>query len=86
MTEDKVQAGEREAVKASEEVTRRNVKMILEFTNETRKMLLELRNMFDVLQGHVMNQKHEVDELRRQLSFVQQRQAAGGTKVYTNGD
>ena len=86
MTEDKVQAGEREAVKASEEVTRRNVKMIPEFTNETRKMLLELRNMFDVLQGHVMNQKHEVDELRRQLSFVQQRQAAGGTKVYTNGD
>ena len=86
MTEDKVQAGEREAVKASEEVIRRNVKMILEFTNETRKMLLELRNMFDVLQGHVMNQKHEVDELRRQLSFVQQRQAAGGTKVYTNGD
>ena len=78
----KVKPGELENVKASEEVTRRNVKMIYEFTNETRKMLLELRMMFDTLQNNVMNVKGEVGELRRQLSFLQQKSAAGGTKTY----
>jgi len=78
----KVKPGELEKVKASEEVNRRNIQMILDFTNETRKMLLEVRTWFDTLQNNVMNLKNEVDELRRQLSFVQQRQASGGTKTY----
>ena len=78
----KIKPGELENVKASEEVTRRNVAMILEFTNETRKMLLELRIMFDALQNNVMNTNGEVAELRRQLAFLQQKSAAGGTKVY----
>lgn len=77
---DKVQAGEVEKVKAAEEVTRRNVQMILDYTNETRKMLLEVREFFDRLQGVVMNLKNEQDELKRQLALLLQRDAAGGTK------
>lgn len=53
----KIEAGELEKVKASEEATRRNVKMILDYTDETRKALIELRGMFDVLQNNVMNVK-----------------------------
>ena len=79
---DSVKPGEVEKVKASEEVTRRNVQMILDYTNETRKMLLELRELFDALQNNVMNLRGDVSELRRQLAFLQQKAAAGGTKQY----
>lgn len=77
-----IKPGELQNVQASEEVTRRNVQMILEYTDETRKMLLENLNMFDTLQNNFMNLKGEVAELRRQLSFLQQKTASGGTKDY----
>jgi hypothetical protein len=80
--ERKVKAGELENVKAVEEVTRRNVQSGMLFANDTRKMVLELRVMFDALQNNVLNMKNEIAELRRQLAFVQQRQVAGGTKDY----
>ena len=79
MSEDKVQAGEREIVKASEEVTRRNVEMILQYTNETRKMLLEMRNLHDALQNKMIVQQKEITQLRIQLAGVNQKLYAGGT-------
>ena len=77
-----IKPGELQNVKASEDVTRRNVKMILQFTNETRTMLLELRRMFDALQNNVIVMKGDQDELRRQLAILQQQSCAGGTKKY----
>ena len=77
---DKVQAGQVEKVKAAEEVTRRNVQMILDYTNETRKMLLELREFFDRLQNAFLNLKKRQDEQERQMALLLQRDAAGGTK------
>jgi predicted RNase H-like nuclease (RuvC/YqgF family) len=84
--EDKVQAGERQAVKASEETTRRNVKMVLEFSNETRKMLKELTVMFDALQGNVMAMKAEQEQYKLQLANLQQQFYARGTVSYADGD
>ena len=82
----KIEAGERQAVKSSEEATRRNVQMILDFTNETRKMMLELRELFDVLQNHVMVMKAENEEYRKQLANLQQQFYARGTVSYADGD
>jgi predicted RNase H-like nuclease (RuvC/YqgF family) len=82
----KIQAGELQSVQASEETTRRNVKMILDFTQETRKMLLELREMFDALQGIVMNMKAENEQYRTQLAKLQQQFYARGTVSYADGD
>jgi len=78
----RIKPGELENVKASEEVTRRNVQSGIQFANDTRKMVLELKVMFDALQNGFLNMKNEISELRRQLAFVQQRQVAGGTKDY----
>jgi len=84
--ERKIKPGELQNVLASEEVTRRNVQSGIQFANDTRKMVLELGKLFDTLQNHVMNQRSEISELRRQLAFVQQKLAARGTKSYDDGD
>jgi hypothetical protein len=80
----KIQAGELQNVKAMEEATRRNVKMILDFTNETRKMLLELRKMFDALQGNVISLKADHEQTKLQLSTLQQKFYAKGTVSYND--
>ena len=78
----RIKPGEYQSVKAMEDVTRRNVESSMLFAEDTRRMVLELRVMFDALQNNVMNMKNEIAELRRQLSFVQQRQVSRGTKNY----
>ncbi len=80
----KILPGELESVKASEEVTRRNINMMIEFEQDTRKMLKELLVMFDALQGNVMNMKSDLDELRRQLAIQQQINCSKGTVDYGN--
>ncbi len=82
----KIQAGELQSVKASEETIRRNVKMIADFTNETRKMLAELTTMFDALQNNVIGMKAEQDQFRLQLAKLQQQFYARGTVSYADGD
>ena len=82
----KIQAGELEKVKASEEVTRRNVQAVIQHSNETRKALLELREMFDALQGNVMNMQKLQEEQRKQLAALQQQFYARGSVSYSNGE
>ena len=82
----KVQAGEIETKKALEHVTRRNVESAIKFGNDTRKMVLELRDMFDALQNNVMVIKNEVNELRMQLSLLQGQFYKKGTVSYTGDD
>ncbi|RLA02069.1 MAG: hypothetical protein DRQ42_01640 [Gammaproteobacteria bacterium] len=81
-----VTPGEREAVRASEDVIRRNVESGIQFANSTRKMVLELSNMFDILQKNVMNMKAEQDQIRLQLTNLQQQFYARGTTSYADGD
>ena len=84
--ERKIKAGELENVKASEEVTRRNVESGILFANDTRKMVLELRMMFDTLQRNVMNMRAEQNQMREQLTTLQQQFYARGTVSYADGD
>ena len=85
-SERKIKAGDREVIRASEEVNRRNAESAIQFANNTRKMVLEMRVLFDTLQNHVMNQRSEINELRGQLANVQQELYARGTVRDTNGD
>jgi predicted RNase H-like nuclease (RuvC/YqgF family) len=84
--ERKIKTGELENVKAVEEVTRRNVESGIQFANDTRRMVLELRNMFDALQSNVMNMKAEQDQLKSQLANLQQQFYARGSVSYSDDD
>jgi predicted RNase H-like nuclease (RuvC/YqgF family) len=79
----RIEAGELENVKAAEETVRRNVNMIRDFANQTRKMMLELTTMFDALQNNVIQMKAEQDQLRVQVANLQQEFYSKGTVSYT---
>lgn len=81
-----VKPGEYQSVKAMEEVTRRNVESGMVFAENTRKMVLELKHMFDALQRNVMNMKVQQDQIRNQLTNLQQQFYARGTTSYADGD
>lgn len=80
----KIEAGEFEKVKASEEVTRRNVQSVVQFTNDTRKMVIELRANMDAIQNKMLALNKMLDENRRQLSLLQQQFYAKGTVSYND--
>ena len=84
--ERKEKPGVYQSVKAMEDVTRRNVESAIQFGNDTRKMVLELRAMFDALQANVMNMKAQQDQIRSQLTNLQQTFYARGTTSYADGD
>lgn len=78
--EQKVQAGEVEKVKASEEVVKRNVISMMQHGNETRKMLREMLMRVDAIQNKQMQLEKQQDQFRIQLASVQQKLFAGSTK------
>jgi len=78
------QAGEREAIKASEEVQVRNLKSMMEFTNETRKMVLELSARIELLQNKMIMMDKQNDERRLQLANLQQQFYQKGTVSYND--
>ena len=84
--ERKIKAGELENVKAVEEVIRRNINSMMEFSNATRKMVLEQQKMFDALQANVMNMHNQFNQMREQLTNLQQQFYARGSTSYADGD
>lgn len=70
---------EKELRKAFEEVTTKNVKAILQFSTETRKMLRVLEDKAIKLEEMVRNQNTVIEELRLQLSSIQMKVYNGGT-------
>ena len=84
--ERKIKPGELQSVLASEEVTRRNVESGIQFANDTRKMVIEMRVMFDALQRNVMNMHSLLNETRTQLANLQQQFYAKGSVSYADGD
>jgi len=82
----KIKPGEYQSVKAMEEVTRRNVESGMLFASDTRKMVVELSMMFDILQRNVINMKAQMDQMRSQLTNLQQQFYARGTVSYADGD
>jgi hypothetical protein len=83
---DKVRAGDLQNMKAMERVVRKNIESGMAYTENTRKMILELKVMFDALQANVMNMKAQQDQVRAQLTNLQQQFYARGTTSYADGD
>ena len=83
---DAPRAGDRQAIKASERVIRKNVESGMLFASDTRKMVKELNMMFDILQRNVMNMKAQQDQIKEQLSNLQQQFYVRGTTSYADGD
>lgn len=83
--QEKVEAGQVEKVKASEEVIRRNVQAVIEHSNMTRKMLIELKVIVDSLQNKMIAFQNDLIQQRHQLANVQQILVARGTHK-TDGD
>ena len=84
--ERKIRAGELENVKASEEVTRRNVQMVVQFSKETRALVNEQQERINTLQGNLMNAMNQLNETRGQLALLQQQFYSRGTTSYADGD
>ena len=84
--ERKIRAGELENVKASEEVTRRNVQMVVQFSKETRALVIEQQERINTLQGNLMNAMNQLNETRGQLALLQQQFYSRGTTSYADGD
>ena len=73
------EAGDREVMKAMEEVTANNVRAAVAHGNETRKLFRELEAKVVSLDGLVRTQQEEIKGLKQQLSSVQAKVFRGGT-------
>lgn len=76
---DKMESGELELRKAFEEVTTNNVKAILEHGNTTRKLVKEMMERIDRLEGQIGALNKRIDSQHQQISFLQARAFSGGT-------
>jgi predicted RNase H-like nuclease (RuvC/YqgF family) len=65
--------------KAFEETANRNIQATVDHSNETRRMVGELKNTMEQLHNMILEQNKTIEGLRTQLSAVQQRVYAGGS-------
>lgn len=72
-------AGDRQVMKAMEEVTTNNVKAAVAHGNETRKIARELEAKVDSLDALVRQKDIEMKEMQKQIAFLLQRSVSGGT-------
>lgn len=72
-------AGDRQVMKAMEEVTTNNVKAAVAHGNETRKIARELGAKVDSLDALVRQKDIEMKEMQKQIAFLLQRSVSGGT-------
>ncbi len=72
-------AGDRQVIKAMEEVMTNNVKAAVAHGNETRKLVRILEEKVISLDGLVRQQQEEIGSLRQQLAKVQAITFRGGT-------
>lgn len=73
------QSGEKELKMAFEKVTTQNVRMIYEYSAETRKLFRELEQKVKLLQSLVQNQSNAIERMTQQLADVQNIVFRGGT-------
>jgi len=74
-----MESGEKELRKAFEEVSNRNIKAVLEHSNQTRKMINELKDQVNNFQETLRNFEQKLNEIRKLLTNVQQKIYSGGT-------
>ena len=75
-----MEAGEKELKKAFEETSTRNIKAILEHSNETRKLTRNLEEKVTKLEEIIIIQNNTIEELRKLLVNVQVKMYSGGTQ------
>jgi len=74
-----MEAGELEVKKALEDVQVRNINGIADFTQHSRKMILEQNKKIDSLNSQVQSQAALLNEFRTQLAFLQTKVFSGGS-------
>ncbi len=74
-----MEAGEREVKKAFEEVTTRNVKANIEFSNETRNIVRNMEKKIELLESIIRQYDEKFSNINTQLSIIQGKLYAGGT-------
>lgn len=74
------ESGEKEAKKAFEEVTTRNVKTMIAYSKDTRELVRTLEDKITLLEGISRNQIEIINALKVQLAQVQTKLFAGGTE------
>lgn len=76
---DNLDPGELELRKIFEDVTTKNVRTIIEFTQDTRKLFRELSDVVDNLRKQLDVQNKTIAQLRLELTNVQTKLFSGGT-------
>ena len=74
-----MEPGEKEVKKAFEDVIRRNVTVIQEYSTVTRTMVREMENRITGLQQENRDLKHQLAQIRTMLANVQAKVYSGGT-------
>jgi len=74
-----MESGDREIGKAFEEVTTRNVRANVDFSNETRKLVRILEEKIISLEGMVRTYDSKIELIQKQISLLQQKLYAGGS-------
>ncbi len=72
-------AGDREVLKALEEVTTRNVTAVVAHANETREITLGVEKRINKLEEIILQQNEIIEAFRLQLSLIQGKLYSGGT-------
>jgi hypothetical protein len=74
-----MEAGEKEMRMAFEEVTTKNVKATIDYSNETRKMVRTIEEKVKLLEDMMQSQNKTISDLRQQLAIVQGKLYQGGS-------
>jgi len=75
-----------EIVLASGKAQVQNIKAVIQFVNESRKLINAQNETIKALGNRLYAVEQDAKELRRQLSIVQGRLYAGGTAQFSDGD
>lgn len=75
----KMQAGEFESYKAFEETAVHNIKLCVAFSNETRKIVKELKDEVKHLKNIVANRDQQIGQMQKQLGTLLQNKFNEGT-------
>jgi len=79
MSDNGLEAGEKEVKKALEEVQVRNITTIVSFVEASRKMVLEQQEKIDSLNSQVAAQSALLEQFRIQLAAIQTKFFSGGS-------
>lgn len=72
------EAGDREVMKAFEEVTTRNVRAAVDHGNTTRKLVKELSDRVNVLEAENVQLKQQISNFNLTMANIQARLYKGG--------